>query len=111
MGERLERTAGVTQVSLSTPSLPRKATMVLRNRPRLALASVLTAPLAWLLIIYIGSLSLLIVSAFFRLDEFTGKASTDWTLDNVTEVLSKSAYLNLIAQSVGVATAATLVCL
>lgn len=85
--------------------------MVLRKHPRLALASVLTAPLAWLLVIYIGSLSLLVVSAFFRLDEFTGKTSSDLTLGNLTEVLSKRAYLTLVAKSIGVATAATLVCL
>lgn len=85
--------------------------MVLRKRPRLALASVLTAPLAWLLVVYIGSLSMLVISAFFRLDEFTGKTSTDWTLGNLNEVLSKRAYVTLVAKSVGVATAATLVCL
>ncbi|MEO8363955.1 MAG: ABC transporter permease [Ilumatobacteraceae bacterium] len=111
MGERLERTARITQREIATPSLPRKATMVLRNRPRLALASVLTAPLTWLLVVYIGSLSLLVVSAFFRLDSFTGKSTSQWTLSNITEVTTKGAYLKLVLKSVGVATAATLICL
>ena len=71
----------------------------------------LTAPLTWLLVVYVGSLSLLVVSAFFRLDSFTGKSTSEWTLSNITEVTTKSAYLKLVAKSVGVATAATLVCL
>ena len=59
----------------------------------------------------LGSLLLLVVSAFFRLDGFTGKTTSEWTLSNLNEVLTKRAYLNLIAKSVGVATAATLICL
>ena len=54
-----------------------------RRHPRLSLASVLTAPVAWLLVVYIGSLVLLVVSAFFKLDEQSQKPTTELTTDNL----------------------------
>ncbi len=51
--------------------------------PRLGLGTLLSGPMLWLLVVYVGSLALLVVSAFFGLDEFTGKATTNLTLGNL----------------------------
>lgn len=88
-----------------------RTTSYLRAHRRVALGSTLTAPLAWLLVVYIGSLALLVVSAFFRLDEFTGQTETAFVVDNFREVVSKGVYRSLILRSVGIAAAVTVICL
>jgi putative spermidine/putrescine transport system permease protein len=70
----------------------------------------LSAPLAWLLVVYVGSLALLVVSAFFKLDDFTGKPTTELTTDNIVEAFTQGEYVSLVARSVGVAIAATVIC-
>ncbi len=83
----------------------------LRARPRVALLTTITAPLAWLVVVYIGSLALLVVSAFFKLDEFTGKSNGEFTFENLTAVVTKGVYRSLMVRSVLVAAAVTLLCL
>ena len=80
------------------------------SHPRLGLGTLLSGPILWLLVVYVGSLALLVVSAFFGLDEFTGKANTNLTLGNLEEVISENAYRLLVLRSFGVATAATVIC-
>lgn len=70
----------------------------------------LSGPLAWLLVVYIGSLALLIVSAFFSVDEFTGESTGDFTFGNISTVVSKAVYRSLVLRSVLVGAAVTLVC-
>jgi putative spermidine/putrescine transport system permease protein len=79
-------------------------------RPALALWGLLSAPLAWLLVVYVGSLALLVVSAFFSLDDFTSKPTTELTSANIVEAFTERAYLSLVARSIGVAVAATAIC-
>lgn len=104
MGERLE------QVARLANSTPRGADRE-RSRSAFALAGLLTPPLAWLLAVYVGSLTLLVVSAFFGLDEFTGKATTQLTTDNLVEALTQWEYVSLVARSIAVAATSTVVCL
>ena len=84
-----------------------------RGRPRSSapLAGLLAPPLAWLLVVYVGSLALLVVSAFFSLDDFTGKVTTNLTLGNLNEAFTEPDYWSLVARSVGVAAAVTAICL
>jgi putative spermidine/putrescine transport system permease protein len=82
-----------------------------RARPRVALLTTITPPLVWLVVVYIGSLALLVFSAFFKLDEFTGKSNGEFTVDNLTAVVTKGVYRVLMVRSVLVAAAVTLLCL
>ena len=47
----------------------------------------------------------------FRSDDFTGKATNDFTMRNVKEAFTEGEYVSLVARSVGVAATATLICL
>ena len=100
VGQRLERAAGLA---------PRRS-RYFGARRHLALGTVLSGPLAWLVIVYLGSLALLITSAFFRLDDFTGKSTSEWTTDNLSEAFTTAAYRTLVLRSVAIAALATLVC-
>jgi putative spermidine/putrescine transport system permease protein len=82
---------------------------VFRQRRTLGLFSVLTPPVAWMLLIYIGSLVLLVFAAFFKLDGFTQKPTTDFTLQNVSDVLTSSTTRVLLAKTVGIAAAVTVI--
>jgi len=102
-------------MSLSTSTSTAKHKTRLLNRffmahPRFGLGTLLSGPMLWLLVVYVGSLALLVVSAFFGLDEFTGKATTQLTLGNLNEVITENAYRMLVLRSIGVATAATAIC-
>ncbi|HEX4984087.1 MAG TPA: ABC transporter permease [Ilumatobacteraceae bacterium] len=81
-----------------------------RRHPRLSLASVLTAPVAWLLIVYIGSLAFMIVSALFQLDEQSQEPTTELTAENLRIAFTRSEFLQVVLKSVGVAVAVTLLC-
>ena len=49
---------------------------------RAALAFLLVPPLAWLVVAYLGSLAVLLVSAFWTTDSFTGAVVHTFTGDN-----------------------------
>jgi len=89
----------------------KRLTGFLRARPRAGLVATITAPLAWLVVVYLGSLAMLVVSAFYQLDEFTGKSNGQFSFENITVVVTKGVYRSLMLRSVLVATAVTVLCL
>jgi putative spermidine/putrescine transport system permease protein len=81
----------------------------LYHHARVRLAVLLSAPLAWLLLAYLGSLAVLFVSAFWSVDDFTGAVIRRPTLDNFREILGQSVYRTVALRSVGVAVAVTVI--
>jgi putative spermidine/putrescine transport system permease protein len=79
----------------------------LHRRPRTQLAILLSAPLGWLLIAYIGALALLFVSAFWRLDPFSGDIVTEPTLQNFEELLTTDIYRTVALRTIGIAALVT----
>lgn len=71
----------------------------------------LSAPVLWLLVVYIGSLVVLVVTAFFELDSFTGQVTTELTTENLDTAFTTSAFRETVVRSVGVGVAVTLLCL
>jgi putative spermidine/putrescine transport system permease protein len=85
------------------PSPLRWLAAALYRRPRTQLAILLSAPLGWLLIAYIGALALLFVSAFWRLDPFSGDIVTEPTLQNFEELLTTDIYRTVALRTIGIA--------
>ncbi len=81
------------------------------RHPWLGLVSTVTAPVAWLLVVYIGALALLVVTAFFKLDEASQKPTSELTFDNLNTAFTTSTFIWTVVRSVGVALAVTLLCL
>jgi len=69
-------------------TVARRVATALYRWPRVQLGLLLSAPLGWLLIAYIGSLALLAVSAFWRLDPFSGNIVHDLSLKNFQDILA-----------------------
>jgi putative spermidine/putrescine transport system permease protein len=82
---------------------------LLSARPRLRLSLLLTAPLTWLVLIYVVALASLLVTAFWSVDSFTGELNRSFTLDNLKEITTESLYRTVTLRTLGVALAVTLV--
>ena len=65
------------------------------------------APLFWLGAVYVVALALLLVTAFWTTDTYTGEIRTEFTLDNVITVLTDGFYQGITLRTVGVALAVT----
>ncbi len=102
-----DRTTAPVPRPRSTPA--RAASVFLSTHPRTRLALLLSAPLFWLGIVYIVALVLLLVTAFWTVDSFTGEISQEWTLDNIITVLTGSLYQTVTLRTLGVALLVTLI--
>ncbi|MEV6504571.1 ABC transporter permease [Streptomyces sp. NPDC051642] len=91
-------------------SLLNRTAGALYRRPRLRLSLLLTAPLLWLAVLYLGSLSVLFVSAFWTTDSFTSEVVKVWSTDNFHELFTVPVYRQVILRSIGVALAVTVLC-
>ena len=81
------------------------------RHPRMRLAGLLAAPMAWLVVIYLGSLAALFLTAFWTVDDFTGQLVKTFTLKNFQNVFTNSAYYGVIFRTVGIALLTTLLCM
>jgi putative spermidine/putrescine transport system permease protein len=88
---------------------PRRLSSFLTSHPRTRLALLLSAPLFWLGVVYIVALVLLLVTAFWQVDSFTGEIITEWTLENIITVLTGTLYQTVTLRTVGVALLVTLI--
>jgi putative spermidine/putrescine transport system permease protein len=77
------------------------------RRPWARASLLLTPPLAWFLLVYIASLVILLVTAFWTVNPFTSNIEQTWTLSNFQEIFTTPAYLSDIGQTVGMAAAVT----
>jgi putative spermidine/putrescine transport system permease protein len=89
----------------------RRIARVFTNHRWLGLVSTLGAPVLWLLVVYIGSLLLLVVTAFFKLDTTTQKPTSELTLENIDTAFTTPEFTATVIRSIGVALAVTLLCL
>jgi putative spermidine/putrescine transport system permease protein len=86
------------------PSRARRIATWLHVRPRTQLRLLLAAPLVWLVGIYLGSLAILLLNAFWTTDPFTGKVNPfDWSLSAFQEIASNPVYTTIAVRTVGIA--------
>jgi putative spermidine/putrescine transport system permease protein len=77
------------------------------RRPRLQLSLLLAGPIGWLVIAYLGSLAVLFVAAFWRLDTFSGQVVQDYSLDNFRTLIENDVYRSIAFRTVMIAAAVT----
>ena len=82
----------------------------LHRHPGVRLAGLLSAPLLWLIVAYLGALAVLLVSAFWAVNGFTGQVVREFSLQNFRTILTEDVYRNVTLRSVGVAAAVTVIC-
>src|ERR1700676_1278424 len=76
-----------------SPAVPTAAPpMSVATRRRIGLALLLVPPMAWLGLSYLCSLAVLLVSAFWTTDPFTGAVVHTYTSDNIVRVVTDSVF-------------------
>ena len=67
----------------------------------------LLPPLGWFVLIYLASLALLLITAFWRINDFTTQIEQVWNLDNFRIIATDPTYRLIIGRTVGLAAAVT----
>jgi len=68
----------------------------------------LGAPLAWFLVVYLGSLALLLANAFWSLDVLTSEIVRGFSFDNFQTLWQNDVYQTITIRTVGIAAAVTI---
>jgi putative spermidine/putrescine transport system permease protein len=86
----------VTSVTYDEPSpresLVRRLSRFFYGHPRLSLALLLAAPVGWLVVVYLGSLLVLLLAAVWNVDPFTSKVVHTYTFDNFRRIVDEPVY-------------------
>jgi putative spermidine/putrescine transport system permease protein len=83
----------------------------LHKRPTTRLIALLALPMTWLVGVYIISLALLLVTAFWFIDPFTSKVIPGFTIENFVNIFTVPAYFATSIRTLGIAIAVTVVCI
>jgi putative spermidine/putrescine transport system permease protein len=100
--------ADVTAGGPGIRSARRRVSAALFRRGWLRATLLLSAPGAWFVLIYLAALAILFVSAFWRVDSFTGEVVHAWNLDNFKTIVQSDAYRTIALRTIGIAAAVTL---
>ena len=89
---------------------PRPISTALYRHPKGRLASLLSLPMVWLVGVYILSLAIMLVTAFWTTDPFTSRVKPGFTLENFTQLLTVPAYAMTALRTLGIALGVTVIC-
>src|SRR5688572_28481711 len=104
----MERGQGLgTRTSVVRRSVGHRLADLFHGRPRLQAGSLLAGPVGWLVVGYLGSLAVLLVTAFWTLGELSGEIEQTFTLDNFKEVVETPVYRDVTVRTVLIAAAVT----
>ena len=84
-----------------------RVSAALFRRPWLRAGLLLSGPAAWFVLIYLGALFLLFLSALWSVDSFSGKIVHSWTFTNFETLFKVSAYRTIALRTIGIAAAVT----
>jgi len=87
----------------------RRVTRFTARHPRVRLALLLSAPAAWLVVAYLGSLLALLLTSLYTTDPFTTEIVRTFSFENFDDLFTRSAYRTLTFRTVGVAVAVTVI--
>ena len=77
------------------------------RHPRAQLSLLLAGPIGWLVIAYLGSLAVLFIAAFWRLDTFSGEVVHDYGFQNFQTLAENDVYRSIVLRTVLIAAAVT----
>jgi putative spermidine/putrescine transport system permease protein len=101
----------LTSVAHSEPppraSTGRRLSTFFYRHPRLALARLLALPVTWMVVVYLGSLVVLLLSAFWDTDPFTAEVVREFTLDNFRDLFERDVYRDVSGRTIQMAVLVT----
>src|SRR5215207_10597262 len=99
--------ASIEDTEQPRESTGRRLSSFLHRHPRLRLGLLLTPPVSWLLLAYLGSLAVLFVAAFWRLDPFTAEVVHDYGFQNFELLWKSDVYRAITQRTILIAAAVT----
>ena len=101
----------MTSVPIAEPppreSPGRRLSTFLYRHPRVRLGLLLALPLTWLVVIYFGSLFVLLLSSFWDTNAFTAEVVHDFTLDNFRRIIETAVYRDVAWRTIQMAALVT----
>jgi putative spermidine/putrescine transport system permease protein len=88
-------------------SVGRRLADLFHGRSGLQVGALLSGPLAWLVVLYLGSLAVLLVAAFWSVDALSGELIKGFTFDNYKELWNTDVYRTVAFRTIGIASAVT----
>lgn len=88
-------------------SAGRRLAGLFQGRPRLQVGALLAGPIGWLVIGYLGSLAILLVSSLWTLNELSGEVEQTFTLGNFGTLVEEPVYRQIALRTVLIAAAVT----
>ena len=101
------------EAGVATParrSAGRRLAGLFHGRPGLQTGTLLAGPVGWLVVGYLGSLAVLLLTSLWTLGELSGEIEQTFTLDNFKDVVSTDVYRDVTVRTVLVAAAVTVTC-
>jgi putative spermidine/putrescine transport system permease protein len=89
-------------------SVGRRLAGLFQGRPRLQVGTLLAGPVGWLVIGYLGSLAVLLVTAFWSVDALSGEVVQEFGLQNFETLFEEPVYRDIVGRTVAVAALVTL---
>ena len=89
-------------------SAGRRLAGLFQRRPRLQVGSLLAAPGAWLVVLYLGSLAVLLITAFWTVDPLSGAVVRGFSLENFEALFNEPVYRDIVWRTVRTAALVTL---
>ena len=86
----------------------RRISAFFSRHPRIRLAALLALPLAWLVVVYLGSLFVLLLASFWETNEFTSEVVHTFTLDNFRTLWERDVYRNVAWRTIKMAALVTI---
>src|SRR4029077_13994555 len=80
----------------------------LERRPGLRVGLLLTPPMLWLGVAYLGALGALLITSLWTQDDFTGAIERVWTLDNFHDLFTVDVYRTITIRTIGIGALVTL---
>ncbi len=88
-------------------SASRRLADLFHGRPRLQAGALLSGPLAWLVVGYLGSLAVLLVAAFWHVSPLSGELVKGFSLDNFKTLAQEPVYRTIAFRTIAIASLVT----
>jgi putative spermidine/putrescine transport system permease protein len=97
-----------SEATIERRSVGRRLSDLLHGRRGLQVGSLLLPPGLWLIVLYLGSLALLLVTAFWTVDPVSGLVTKSFSLENFERLFNEPVYGTIIWRTVRTAALVTL---
>ena len=85
----------------------RRLAGLFHGRPRLQVGTLLAGPIGWLVIGYLGSLVIILITSFWSVNALSGELEKTFTLDNFQTIVEEPVYRTIAGRTIAIAALVT----